>query len=278
MLARFKRRYFYWEAVVTGRKLLISILNTFLKPMLVVVFGILIIIISLLAHMFAVPFRYKFHNLMEYIVLLSILLVLFFGLLFFVDKFPTRGAQDFCIYLAFVIIIGSTVVVVVMIVWDFFTRRKKDQKLVKQRRKQLIEQFGELKEQELQKEYERLFPSTFSTRSMIVEQDEEDWADDAEWNVTNNELIVGMNWTIKLNPLVEDSNISLEDDYEAMIGLDKVVQFNPPFYNSDSEMSDEGDKQTLNDITEELFGITRIQRKMFSVRKKVVKVVHNSFK
>jgi hypothetical protein len=65
MLARFKRRYFYWEAVVTGRKLLISILNTFLLPITVVVFSLVIIAAALLAHMYAVPFRYKFHNIME---------------------------------------------------------------------------------------------------------------------------------------------------------------------------------------------------------------------
>jgi hypothetical protein len=267
MLARFKRKYFFWEAIVTGRKLLISILYTFLKPMLVVVFGIFIITIALLLHMFAVPFRYKFHNLMEYVVLLSILLVLFLGLLFFVDQFPTPGAQQFAIWLATIVIILSTVVVVAMIVWDFFTRRKKDIQLVKKRRQDLIEKYGAMKKKDLEKEYRKLFPSAFSTRSKQVEQkDDEDWQDDPDWNFAHNLLLDGIEWTVESNPLLEDPNSTGNEDYEALMDVNNVVQFSLPFYNSDATMSEEGEHQTLNDIMDDLFGITRLRKKMAGIK------------
>jgi hypothetical protein len=267
MLARFKRKYFYWEAVVTGRKLLISILNTFLKPMLVVVLAILVIIIALLLHMFAVPFRYKFHNIMEYVVLLSILIVLFLGLLFFVDQFPTAGTQQFCIWLATIVIILSTVIVVAMIIWDFFTRRKKDQILVHQRRQQLIERFGVLRKKELEKEYKKLFPSAFSTRSKQVEKDQdEDWQDDPEWIFSTNLLLDGIDWTVKSNPLLEDPTANAEEDYAGLIDVSDVVQFQLPFYASEPSMSEEGTSQTLNDIMDDLFGVTRLKKQLSKVK------------
>lgn len=252
------------------RKLLISILNSFLKPLLVIVFGILVMLIALLLHIYAVPFRYKFHNIMEYIVLISILLVLILGLLFFVDQFPTPVFRQFAIWLATVIIILSTVIVCLMIVWDFFTRRRKDKAVVKARRKQLIEQFGEMKKKQLKREYRKLFPNAFNKMNKTVEQD--DYEDDKGWIVSNNQLLEGIDWVIKSNPLLEDPNANNQNDYEGLLGIDGVIRFIPPFYNSDESISEEGEHQTLNEIMDDLFGLQRIKNKIVSIGRKQKKV------
>jgi hypothetical protein len=65
LLLRFKRKLFYWEAVITARKLALSLLYTFLKPVQVVVFGIFVVFLALVLHFNFVPFRqvcYNFHT------------------------------------------------------------------------------------------------------------------------------------------------------------------------------------------------------------------------
>jgi hypothetical protein len=57
LLLRFKRKLFFWEAVITARKLALSLLYTFLKPVQVVVFGILVVFIALILHFNFVPFK-----------------------------------------------------------------------------------------------------------------------------------------------------------------------------------------------------------------------------
>jgi ABC-type sugar transport system permease subunit len=57
LLLRFKRKLFYWEAVITARKLALSLLYTFLKPVQVVVFGIMVVFLALILHFNFVPFR-----------------------------------------------------------------------------------------------------------------------------------------------------------------------------------------------------------------------------
>jgi hypothetical protein len=248
MLSRFKRKYFYWEAVITFRKLTITILKTFLKPMLVVVFGIAIIFFALLLHIYAVPFRYKFHNIMEYVVLISTFLTLFFGLLFFVDRFPTDGTKQFAVWLATVIMLASTVGILLMIVWDFFTRRKKEKKLVRARKAELVKKLGEMRKNELAQEYKKMFPGVMSNRKY--------YGDSVEW-------------ISYANPLVEDPELYQAEDHY----LEKTVNFEPPFYNSDDDIaSDEAIDATLSEITDNLFGRQRIKKKfrLLKAKKDVV--------
>jgi hypothetical protein len=87
MLSRFKKKYFFWEAVVTLRKTILSILYIFLDDMLVIVAGIILLFAGFLLNTNFVPFKRKFHNLMDYFVILVTMTTLFFGLLFFVDNF-----------------------------------------------------------------------------------------------------------------------------------------------------------------------------------------------
>ena len=62
ILRRFNSKFFFWEAVITLRKTFISILSIFFAPMSVIAFAIGILYVALVAHMNAVPFKRKFHN------------------------------------------------------------------------------------------------------------------------------------------------------------------------------------------------------------------------
>jgi hypothetical protein len=132
MLSRFKRKYFFWEAVVTLRKTILSILYIFLDDMLVIVAGIVLLFAGFLLHTNFVPFKRKFHNVMDYFVIIVTMTTLFFGLLFFVDDFPA-GTKQPAEYLSFSIIIISTLIVVLMILWDANTRRKNDKKKLRKK-------------------------------------------------------------------------------------------------------------------------------------------------
>jgi hypothetical protein len=48
---------------------------------------------------------------------------LFFGLLFYVKRFPSKEVELICEWIAFLVIIISTGIVFLMIVWDAYTRR-----------------------------------------------------------------------------------------------------------------------------------------------------------
>jgi hypothetical protein len=101
-----------------------------LDDMLVIVAGIFLLFVGFLLHTNFVPFKRKFHNVMDYFVIIVTMTTLFFGLLFFVDRFP-EGTKSPLEYLAFAVIIGSTLIVVSMILWDANTRRKNDKKKLK---------------------------------------------------------------------------------------------------------------------------------------------------
>jgi hypothetical protein len=60
MLSRFKKRLYFWEAVITLRKTILSILNIFLAPMLVIVSGIFLMFVGFLLHTNFIPFKRKF--------------------------------------------------------------------------------------------------------------------------------------------------------------------------------------------------------------------------
>ncbi|KAL0483241.1 hypothetical protein AKO1_011551, partial [Acrasis kona] len=272
LITRFKIKFFFWELAITGRKLAIAILNTFLPSMLVLIFGLLIMFLSLLLHMQTVPFKKKFHNLMEYIVLISIVLTLFFGLLFFVDDFPTPQFKSFCTVLAIIVIIVSTVIVCLMSVADFLIRRRKENEFERIRRERIREKFGDLQEQELEIEYRKFFPSVFHNVNKIEDQE--------EWIVEINPLLESKDdldvdeWTMIINPLSEIVENTTCDYLE--LEKNKEIEFVPPFYISDAESENDGedDPKTLNGIISDIFSMKRVRKnlKLVSVGgKKVVK-------
>ena len=135
------------------------------------------------------------------------------------------------------------------------------------RRQQLIEKFGALKKKDLQKEYKKMFPSAFSTKSKQVEEDAEgDWQDDPDWVSYTSPLLDGLEWTVKPNPLLEDPTANADDDYQGLVNMTSEIQFILPFYNSDESMSPDAENETLNDILDDLFSVSRIKKRILSLR------------
>lgn len=81
--------------------------------------------------------------------MLVTLTVLFCGLLFFVNLFPSDGFRLFIQYFAIICMIGATVIVILMILWDANTRKKKEGKRRKREKKQIEAQIQELRQQGL---------------------------------------------------------------------------------------------------------------------------------
>lgn len=106
--------------------------------MFVMALAVAIIFIGLILQLQFVPFKRKFHNIMEYFILIATLIVLVCGLLFIIpiEKFPSEGFRKFIDILALVVIITSTVFVVGMILWDANTRKKNDKKRLKRKKKE----------------------------------------------------------------------------------------------------------------------------------------------
>jgi amino acid transporter len=76
---------------------------------------------------------------MDYFVILVTLSTLFFGLLFYVDKWPTTDLKYFAEWLAFFMLVISTIIVILMILWDINSRRNHDRRRKKQQLRDLIE-------------------------------------------------------------------------------------------------------------------------------------------
>jgi len=140
VLQRFRSKYWFWDCVITLRKTFISILIVMFEPMNVIVLCIGIVFIGLILQMKFVPYKKKFHNLMDYFVLVLTLIALLCGLLFYIDRFPSTVWSVVFQVLAMVVIIACTVLVGVLIAFDIFVRRDKDTRKRKQQKLQALEQ------------------------------------------------------------------------------------------------------------------------------------------
>eukprot|EP01080_Neovahlkampfia_damariscottae_P001364 gene1364-11986_t len=137
LFVRFREEKLFWEIIIIVRKLLISAVVIFLAgfPMLVILFSLLIMFIAFLLQVHNSPFRSAFHNIMEYMILLSTLLLLFCSLLFYIDDFPSTWNKDFFGVLCIVVVVFSTIFIGITIVFDFaiqwWTEKKKEKRLRK---------------------------------------------------------------------------------------------------------------------------------------------------
>jgi membrane protein implicated in regulation of membrane protease activity len=104
--------------------MVISILNIFFTPQFVITFSIAIMFIALVLHLQFVPFKRKWHNLMEYIMLMATILTLFFGLLFLGSDALFPALKTFVEVLSVTVIIVSNVLVIIMTIWDIYVRQK----------------------------------------------------------------------------------------------------------------------------------------------------------
>jgi membrane protein implicated in regulation of membrane protease activity len=121
--------------------MVISILNIFFTPQFVITFSIAIMFIALVLHLQFVPFKRKWHNLMEYIMLMATILTLFFGLLFLGSDALFPALKTFVEVLSVTVIIVSNVLVIIMTIWDIYVRqknigkRKKKERLLNEKNK-----------------------------------------------------------------------------------------------------------------------------------------------
>jgi hypothetical protein len=149
-LSKYKKKYFFWSLFNSLRYASFSALTVFFKPMFYITIGIGIIFVGMMMQVNFIPYRKKFHNLMDYFILLSTLLTLFAGLLLFVvdrdggaglviDE-GLRNALKYSLpVITIILIIISNIVVISMFIFDVYIRRKKDKKKLKKKRKLEIE-------------------------------------------------------------------------------------------------------------------------------------------
>lgn len=146
ILHRYRTKYFYWHGLIILRKVLISLFIAFFRPIVVITLSMLVIAVGFFFHIQYIPFRRKFHNLMEYLVLLATLLTLFCGLLLYFDLFPFAEMKMAIQIIAIIIMISAAILVAFMVLWDYNTRRKKKDKRSKKKRKEL---FAEMQQRKL---------------------------------------------------------------------------------------------------------------------------------
>jgi len=126
----FRDERIYWEVIIILRKLAISCAVIFFSggrsEMLVVLFAMLIIFIAFILQTHNYPFRRRFHNIMEYCVLLSTEFLLFCALLFFVDEFPDDWNKPALGWLCIITVCGSSVLIAFLMLCDFIAQWRED--------------------------------------------------------------------------------------------------------------------------------------------------------
>ncbi|KAG2392729.1 hypothetical protein C9374_011454 [Naegleria lovaniensis] len=138
LFIRFRNGRLFWEIIIILRKLSISAAIIFFStwPILVVLFTMFVIFMSFILQTHHVPYRRVFHNVMEYLVLLSTEFLLFSGLLFYVNNFPNEETASALGYLCIIVVIVSSVAIVVLVALDFLSQYLSDRRKKKQMEEQ----------------------------------------------------------------------------------------------------------------------------------------------
>jgi hypothetical protein len=165
---------------------------------------------------------------MDYFIIIITMMTLFFGLLFFVDDFPT-GTKEPAEYLAFFIMIFSTIVVVIMILWDANTRRVRSNEKLNPKKNDKKKLKMKLKRKLAFEEHED------DTRLLLVQLHEIDEKED----------------------LFHVKELPWDVDFQF-----KFLEFQ-----TDSETPEENFK-SMNDIFENLFSFERLKRKFYLIKRK----------
>jgi hypothetical protein len=128
LFVRFRDERLFWQMVIIIRKLLISTAVIFFSgfPMLVILFSMFIMFSAFILQSHHIPYRRKFHNLMEYVVLLSTEILLFCALLFYVDDFPDEWNKELLGVLCITLIVVTTILIVGIVVFDFILQWTED--------------------------------------------------------------------------------------------------------------------------------------------------------
>jgi hypothetical protein len=131
LFVRFRNERLFWEAIIVLRKLLISTCVIFFAgyPMLVILFCMFVIFCSFILQTHHVPFRRVFHNIMEYVQLLSTEFLLFAALLFYVNAFPDSSNANALGYVTITVVVLCTFVMACLILLDIMSQVRRDWKI-----------------------------------------------------------------------------------------------------------------------------------------------------
>nr|CAG4719168.1 unnamed protein product [Naegleria fowleri] len=147
LFIRFRNGRLFWEIIIILRKLSISAAIIFFStwPILVILFTMFVIFMSFILQTHHVPYRRVFHNVMEYLVLLSTEFLLFSGLLFYVNNFPNEETASALGYLCIITVIVSSVAILVLVALDFLSqylsdRRKKQMEELRKNQKEALQE------------------------------------------------------------------------------------------------------------------------------------------
>jgi hypothetical protein len=169
---------------------------------------------------------------MDYFVIMVTMASLFFGLLFFVDKFPDQNTKNIVEYIAFFVLVGSTIIVIGMILWDARTRKKHDQKKLRALNKHRIK--------DKERDDHRL--------KVIFDVHHLDTSFDQSYKSDNHQNIFG------------NLDVPWDVDY----------QYKPLNFITDSESPEDGYTH-MNEIFSDLLSLQRFRKNIFSLEKKGLK-------
>jgi hypothetical protein len=232
-LSKFKSKFFFWDLFDSIRKASFSILTVFFKPMFLITAGIALVFTGMLMHINFIPYKKKFHNLMEYFILMSTLLTLFAGLLLYVvDR---NGGTNVVIneslrdvlteilpIITVALIVISNVVVISMFLFDVYVRRNKEKQRVKKLKKS----------QQEEKEHEEKLTNVL---------------DDLHGNAMNQRQSSMVPW-------------ETEHDFQFKVKLEEI-----------SDLED--DSKSMNDILADVFSYGRAKRRIISIKNETQKRV-----
>lgn len=133
---------------------------------------------------------------MEYVCLMSALITLFCGLLFFLDNFPLPAAKLIAQIIAITVVIGSSISVagmlflyahhtIAMILWDVKTRIRKSKERYRIKRQKLFSEVQQLKQQS--KPFMHLVHRLNGSKTRYHEDGSVEFTPPLFWNVRESE-------------------------------------------------------------------------------------------
>lgn len=132
LFQKYHKRTYFFDMLVTLRKLLISLAMIAFGDMLVIACAIIICFVSLILHLRYLPYKRKNHNLLEYVILLSMTIMLMLGMVYAGGRDLSDWMRATIMVLVFVVAAGGITTVVLLTGWDVITRQRKEKRKARQ--------------------------------------------------------------------------------------------------------------------------------------------------
>ncbi|KNC54653.1 uncharacterized protein AMSG_11655 [Thecamonas trahens ATCC 50062] len=106
---KFKRSFRWWMFIIMGRKLVISVvIASFPTAPLVQAMGsLMVLFVGIVVQLLYSPYRLRQHNQVDWFLASMHLLLLLCGVLFYIDRFATRGVWEIVVVISLTLIIIS---------------------------------------------------------------------------------------------------------------------------------------------------------------------------